>query len=388
MFNPTFDTRLTVDGHALRFAPHPAVPTIVWGQEGRHATVYRVDNNGDAYALKVFRPVFRHDGLIEAASSLWVYNELPGMRVCRQTVIHADTHPELVEHYPDLNYAMLMPWIDGQTWFDYLSDRDRLTPDQCRAITESMAWVLYALELNNLAHCDLSSGNVIVDPDLAQVHLIDVEDLYSPWLDVPPYVPAGSIGYQHRDAAQKGQWGPLGDRFAGAVLMAEMLTWAHPDVRVNAWGESYFAPEELQKDSDRYQLLVDVLKLYDAGFAETFEQAWRSRRLEECPPIKTWYDLLDALPREPVTNWAPINSEDFEIGEPEPVPEPASITVPGVGPESKLSDLEDREREIQRGGCAQGCRRGCRSLFMLASILGILACYAALAVVALSYLTE
>ena len=311
MFNPTLTTRLNIDGKDYIFTPHPAIPTMAWGQEGRHAIVFRIERGDEAYGLKVFRPVFRHPGLIATAESLWTYHELPGMLVCKQAVITRDGFPELVEQYEDLDHAMVMPWIDGDTWFDVIEKRRKLTLDQSRAVAENMAWVLYALELNQLAHCDLSSGNVILDPRLDQSHLVDVEDLYSPWLEQPPLVPAGTPGYQHKESAEKGQWGPLGDRFAGVVLMAEMLGWAHPAVRASAWGESYFAPNEIQQKSERFDTLVKALRIYDKGFAEAFEQAWRSERLENCPPLKTWYDLLDALPRDPVANWAPISAQEF-----------------------------------------------------------------------------
>jgi serine/threonine protein kinase len=328
MFNPTLRTRLIIDAQEFRFSPHPAVPTLVWGQEGRHAIVYQVKSDGGgAYALKVFRPAFRHPGLIDAADTLWTYHELPGMRVCQQRVITRETHPELVAEYEDLDYAMMMPWIEGRTWFDYLQTRQRLTLDESRAVAESMAWVLYALEINNLAHCDLSSGNAIVDPRLDQIHLVDVEDLYSPWVEPPPMIPAGSMGYQHPSVSSTGQWGPLGDRFAGAILMAEMLGWAHPDVRRAAWGESYFAPEEIQQESERYEVLTDALRVYDGAFTDVFEETWWADSLETCPPLKTWYDLLDALPREPVARWAPVDEALFE----EEVPTPPEIAV-GAAP--------------------------------------------------------
>jgi tRNA A-37 threonylcarbamoyl transferase component Bud32 len=385
MFNPTLDTRLVIDGQEYTFSPHPVVPTLVWGQEGRHAIVYRLQNNGDAFALKVFRPAFRHPGLVEAADALWTYHELPGMRVCRQTVILQETHPALVDRYEDLDYAIVMPWIEGQTWFDFLSKRERVSLDQSRALAESVTWVLYALELNHLAHCDLSSGNVIIDPELDRIHLIDVEDLYSPWLASPPYVPAGSMGYQHQDVVKSGQWGPLGDRFAGAVLMAEMLGWAHPDVRKRAWGESYFAPEELQCDSERYEVLCEALRIYDPGFAEAFEQAWRSRTLESCPPLKTWYDLLDALPRDPVASWAPIDPVEFE----EPTPRPEGVRVAGDGGDYALTRRERRrlEREQKQTG-RKGCARGCRRVAIITLVLSLLACYAAFLAVEWSLLND
>lgn len=377
MFNPTLDTRLVIDGTEYTFSPHPVVPTLVWGQEGRHAIVYRIEAgngrrrpldrpNGNAYALKVFRPAFRHPGLLASAEALSWAHELPGMRVCDQQVITQKTHPDLIAHHEDLDYAMLMPWIEGQTWFDYLQKRERVSLDQSRALAENMAWVLYALELNHLAHCDLSSGNVIVEPSREGIHLVDVEDLYSPWLAPPPLVPAGTPGYQHEEAAADGQWRPTGDRFAGAVLLAEMLGWAHPDVRKATYGESYFAPEELQRETERYDILIDVLRAYDPGFAETFEAVWRSESLEKCPPLGTWYDLLDALPRSPVASWAALDPDDLD----EDTPPPPDIALP-VEVVSEPADAG-----TSRSGSLRG-RRGCRVAAVAIGVIGILLCYAA-----------
>jgi len=378
MFNPTLDTRLVIDDTEYRFSPHPVVPTIVWGQEGRHAIVYRMQNNGDAYALKVFRPAFQHSGLIEAAGALAYYQELPGMRVCRQMVLTQETHAGLIRQHPDLNYAMLMPWIDGQTWFDYLQKRERLTLDQSRDLTESIAWVLYALEVNQIAHCDLSSGNVIVDPSLEQIYLIDVEDLYSPWLEPPPFVPAGTMGYAHRSVRNEGQWSPLGDRFSGAVLMAEMLGWANPEVRTHAWGESYFDPAEVQQHTERHEILRDTLRIFDPGFAETFEQAWRSRTLEECPPLKSWYDLLDALPREPVTEWAPIDPRQFDLD----TPVPRNIGLPRITIRAPKKDARTAQGQGQRTAVGRTLRVSLNVALVLIALAVFVCSFLAVALIA------
>jgi hypothetical protein len=89
MFNPTLSTRITIDGVEYSFTPHPAVPSLVWAQEGRHAIVYRIQDHHAAYGLKVFRPAFRHPGLIVTAESLWTYHELPGLEAPA-----ADARPE------------------------------------------------------------------------------------------------------------------------------------------------------------------------------------------------------------------------------------------------------------------------------------------------------
>jgi len=370
MFNPTLSTRLNIDGVEYTFTPHPAIPTLVWGQEGRHAIVFRLQRGNEAYGLKVFRPVFRHPGLIATAESLWTYHELPGMLVCKQAVITREGFPELVRQYEDLDYAMVMPWIEGDTWFDVIHKRSKLTLDQSRAIADNMAWTLYALELNQLAHCDLSSGNVILDPRMDQSHLVDVEDLYSPWLEQPPLVPAGTPGYQHKESAEKGQWGPMGDRFAGVVLIAEMLGWAHPDVRAKAWGESYFAPDEIQQKGERFETLAKALRIYHPGFTEAFEQAWRSERLDDCPPLKTWYDLLDGLPRDPVASWAPIGSNDFR--------EEIDYLKEGTRPQRRKSEPKaapDAPGQPAQASASQPASRGgCRIVAYVVGVAILLVC--------------
>ncbi|MGF1505000.1 MAG: hypothetical protein ACFB51_07705 [Anaerolineae bacterium] len=383
MFTPDVKDEIRLNGKRYSFAPHPVVPSIPWGQEGRRAIVYRLDpiGAGKPYALKVFRQVFRHEGLIEAAATLEGFRDLPGMDVCDQTVLREHTHPELVTQYPDLDYAMLMPWIEGETWFDVLNLRKPLTLDQSRAIAESMSWVLYALEYNRLAHCDLSSGNVIVEPNGVDVQLIDVEDVYSPYLVPPPFVPVGTMGYQHHAVphAPTGQWSPMGDRFAGAVLMAEMLAWAHPDIREAAHGESYFAPGELHAASERYDLLRDVLRVYNPAFAETFEQAWRSTSLDSCPPIERWYLLFDNLPRDPVREWAPIEAAGFAAPEDPAAADRPPVSAGGDVPPAAPFDDEEEDEDADAANSQRAARRqGCRTVVVVMGVATVVCCYSAL----------
>ena len=225
MFNPDLTTQLSINGSTFAFSPHPAVSSLVWGQEGRRAVVYRIKETrrlGDnaPFALKVFRPVHRRPALVDAAATLTTYAHLPGMRVAEQYVLTREAYSELIERHEDLEYAMVMPWIEGATWFDHLHEKRPLSLKESRLLAKHMARVLSGLEERGLAHCDLSSPNVIIAPSLTELDLVDVEDFYGPDMPEPPSLPAGSQGYQHKTSAE-GQWGPLGDRFAGAVLIAE-----------------------------------------------------------------------------------------------------------------------------------------------------------------------
>lgn len=317
MFNPDLSTVLHVNGASYSFSPHPAVDSLVWGQEGRRGIVYRIvertrRGDGASFALKVFRPVHRRPSLVQAADALNSYADLPGMRVAEQTVVTHEIYPDLVETYQDLEYAMVMPWISGATWFDHLNERRALTLKESRLLAKHMAQVLSALEGRELSHCDLSSANVIIAPSLTELELVDVEDFYGPEMPQPPTLPAGSPGYQHKTSAE-GQWGSLGDRFAGAVMIAEMLGWAHPAVRTRRYGESYFDPAEMQKSTTRFRVLRGVLRIHDAQLADLFERAWRSDTLQDCPSLATWYDVLESLPLDdPVATWQAVESSFYE----------------------------------------------------------------------------
>src|SRR6185436_15116432 len=86
--------------------------------------------------------------------------------------------------HPDLAYAMIMPWIKGRTWFDFLvnaGSSGRPFPfatalQLCKRFLE----VLASLEKSGIAHTDLSPGNVVLETSSCDVQLLDLEDLYMP----------------------------------------------------------------------------------------------------------------------------------------------------------------------------------------------------------------
>jgi hypothetical protein len=291
---------LTIDGIAYRVAPHPQVSELPYGQEGRQATVYQliVDAGDNArFALKVFKPRNRVPTLVTLAERLAGHADLPGLRVCRRTVLGARRYADLLHAYPDLTYAVLMPWIDGPSWFDIVAGVRELTAAESLTLARGLAHVLAGLEERGLAHGDLSGPNVLL-PVLASaadspVELVDVEQLFGPGLDRPLLLPAGSPGYAHRTASA-GLWQPDADRFAGAVLIAEMLSWCEEEVRQTAWGESYFAPDELQQEGERYRTLVAALReRWGNASSDLFTQVWESETLADCPTFGDW---LVALP--------------------------------------------------------------------------------------------
>jgi Serine/threonine protein kinase len=309
-FRPNVHDELTLNGVTYRIAEHPAAPGIPYGQEGRAGIVYCLETLtpspspaqppgvGVRAALKVFKPRFRMPYLVSQAEKLAAFADLPGLQAARRRVLTRVQNPDLLQQHPDLIYAVLMPWIEGPTWFDILMDRKPLSPETSLALAHSLAQVLARMEEQGIAHCDLSAPNVML-PLLAGgtgVELVDLEGLYAPGMTRPQELSSGSAGYAHRQATG-GLWGPEADRFAGAVLLAEMLGWCDPQVVQAAWGESYFAPQEMQQDTPRYHTLVAALeRRWGSNVARLFERAWRSDSCWTAPPFGEWMVALPLTP--------------------------------------------------------------------------------------------
>ena len=300
-FQPQANQELAVDGVTYHVTEHPGAPGIPYGQEGRQAIVYQLAaQDGDAQALKVFKPRYRLPALVGQATKIAALADLPGLQVCRRTVLSARRNRDLLRQHPDLTYATVMPWVKGPTWMEVMLEKRELTPEQSLELARSLAEILATMEEHGLAHCDLSGPNVLLPslapsavPDSASsIQLVDVEQIYSSDLKRPELLPGGSPGYAHKTAPE-GMWGSTADRFSGAALLGEMLGWCDARVREAAWGENYFDPHEMQRDSDRYETLVVALQeRWGDDVTRLFERAWRSEVLADCATFGEWLVTL------------------------------------------------------------------------------------------------
>lgn len=295
-FAPNINQTLLIDSVICHIAEHPAAPGIPYGQEGRAAVVYQLHTPGNkAIALKVFKPRYRLPALVSLAEQIASFAQLPGLQVCRRTVLTPQRHGDLLKQCPDLTYAVLMPWIDGPTWMQVLLEKTPFTPEQSLMLARSFANILAGMEQRDLAHCDLSGPNILL-PQLAGgkgIALVDVEGLYGPGLKQPREIMSASPGYAHQ-STPGGVWGTEADRFAGAVLLAEMLGWYDARVRDQAVGDpGYFAAREVQRPSERYDILVTTLReQWGETVTRLFERAWRSETLWDCPTFGEWLVVL------------------------------------------------------------------------------------------------
>ncbi|WP_433943227.1 hypothetical protein [Paenibacillus sp. SN-8-1] len=316
-FQPNPGDEINISRQKYLVGQHPAAPGMAYAQAGRQGTVYKlIPEHGDedeAKALKIFYPKYRNPALVYQSEIMEVFSSLPGLKVCSRLVITPETNGALIAQYPDMLYAVLMPWVDGSTWMDVLAHRDQLTLVESWELARGLAAVGSSMEQKGLAHCDLSSPNVLLpgwrNPNYAadgssSIELVDVEQLYSPRLDPPDINFTGSPGYAsgqpvHRSSG--GPWHAYADRFAGAIILAEMLSWSDPRILAEAWGESYFDPDEMQTQSTRYELMASSLEAnWGKGAAELFVRAWHSDDVRNCPTFGEWLVVISmAAPEDP-----------------------------------------------------------------------------------------
>ncbi|MGF1507319.1 MAG: hypothetical protein ACFB51_19665 [Anaerolineae bacterium] len=309
-FNPQPNETITIGGQDYTVAPHPAVPAFAFGQEGRKAYVFHLVTGGEKYALKKFKPAYRVPELVTVNDELAQFARWRGLEVANRRCLTADNYSDVLATYPDLEYAVLMPWITGSTWYDLVIAMTPLTRLEALTFATGMVDVLAGLEEAGLAHCDIAAANVIINPTTGQVHLIDIEDIYAPGFQPPAALPAGTDGYAHKTTSG-GQWGPHAARFAGAVITAEMLAWHDQRIRKASEEEHYFKASEMQQDTADYCLMLEVLGAVDERLAELFTQAWESETLADAPGMRAWQEVLQEVQhREKVasvaSSWRPI----------------------------------------------------------------------------------
>jgi len=321
------DHRIQITSHnsvkSLLVQPDPLdhdEPYFEYGGTG--AVLQLRDTNSDhLYALKIFDKRYQDSGQVQYAENLTRLQLHNFISVADRTVITPQSHPHLIDQYGALKYSLFMPWIPGFTWQEVLIEnkgrrkRPPFTPSQCFMFGARLCVLLKSLEDKNCAHCDVCSNNVIVDPRTNRVELIDIEDMYGPYFTKSPGFIGGQKGYTHQKHDQEHQWCQESDRFGGAILLAEMLTWYSQSIRDMSGSESYFSSnDELHKKSVAFQTLLGVLKEQtNQRIADLFEATWQSTHLRECPRISDWYREIAKVASE-----KNINVEGLLVGDSAP----------------------------------------------------------------------
>ena len=298
IFEPEPGTSIKLNGESIEFVPLEAegpAAVFVYAESGKEGTVYKVLKGQEFYALKVFYSQYRNKRLLENTKKLSRFKNLEGFRVAERTIINRQRFPEIVANYPELNYSVLMPWIEGTVWGNLMVQEDSsLSRENYFQIARTLTRVVHNLETKGVAHCDLSNNNFIIDQTLSSIQLVDIEDIYAPDMPRPiPDISYGTIGYRTKWIAQNGLWGPAADRFASAILCVELLTWHNKEIRENRAGDtSFFDEAEIGENSIRYNLMRRYLSAAGNDLQLLFKRAWFSEGFDQCPPLLEWTKAL------------------------------------------------------------------------------------------------
>lgn len=298
-FRPDLSTRLFIHSSYYEFLPHPVLPGEVQRILREQATTYQLRRYPDntLWALRVSNPGYRDPMIVQKTEYLQQFQHLVGLRAANRMCLTRALFPELLSLYPALEFAVLMPWIQGPTWAGFMDDANisaSYTMQQALELALSMAHILWSLETSRLTHTDIAGDNVIVISP-RRIELIDLDGVYTHGAPIPPQPSRGWRGYQHRRLDLRGNCRPDGDRYAGAILMTEMLTWWKPLVRALTDGDSFFQ----LGDQEQPELLARRLKAVRATLREIssvlqqlFDRAWNSQDPIECPDFATWVMAL------------------------------------------------------------------------------------------------
>ncbi|HZO76292.1 MAG TPA: hypothetical protein VFB60_29105 [Ktedonobacteraceae bacterium] len=298
-FSPHCSMTLIINTLPYEFLPHPLLADEVYKVVREQAVTYQLRRQVDntLWALKVSNPGYRSPQIERKTEQLRRYVHLSGLQVARRICLTRSRFPELISLHPGLEYALLMPWIEGKTWAGYMDDAAasaNYTQQDAQELALTTAHVLWSLETNHLVHADIAGDNVIII-NFRHIELIDLENLCEQGSTLPGQPSRGWQGYQHPNLDERGNCRPEGDRYAGAMLLTEMLTWWKPLVRALTDGDALFQfrdrepPEVLTR---RLKVVRSALREISPGLQYLFDQAWNSSDLEICPDFATWVMYL------------------------------------------------------------------------------------------------
>lgn len=320
--DPNIGESINIDGKAYKFTEASNAPGILYAEIGRKAKVYRVISSKQYFALKAFKPKYRTSETIENTNRISRYQDVSGLAVAKRTVIAPENHLDLVKDNGAFAYAVIMPWVDGKSWFNYVTGKISINKRQSLRLAHSLVGAISELEQLELAHCDLSSSNFIFSSDFAHVELIDIEDMFGHNLLAPKEKSKGTPGYAPAWIKENGAWEAGGDRFCLGILVGEILGWQFEEIREASAGDAYFADGEFCNKTKRFRLLSQRMKQIHPELSNLFKTVWYAESLEECPKASDWKRVLDSI-QEPTPEFylstetgdeIPLDKEKMIIG--------------------------------------------------------------------------
>jgi serine/threonine protein kinase len=279
-----------------------AVPMVTKSEEG--FAYFLTDSAGRGWILKKFLPGQEPDraytDALQALIPKW-----PGFESGFERRILKSPSASFAgfcngEFQAWIDGAILMPQAVSSTWAEFaesirkgsvaLSAVERLM--LCCKLSEMVS----CLESAGLAHRDLSSKNVLINPMNVELHFVDWDSLYHATLTMQSNTACGTNGYIAPFVKANGlelvnlTWQEKSDRFALAILNSELLAIEAGSKCVedgglvqqsdidNRWGPTLFEVRNTLRNN-----FPDAVELFDKSLiASSFR---------ECPSPTEWMDF-------------------------------------------------------------------------------------------------
>lgn len=277
---------------------------------GGRSIVLQLQNNQDQsfWALKCLNNP-ENLNLADDNDKMASIKHIPGFEwTAERKVLTYTNHKQLLKQYIKLHNAILMPWVttpEQTSWYEFkvhqiqnneaLRDRNDFIH-----VAYNLAKSLKELEERGFAHGDINTTNVIVNMTDQSVRIIDIEDMFHRKYTLSiNNLSAGTFGYQFRSG--QSVWHESADRFAGALLLCEILCWN--DIRSNNITRDEYLFDQLEEIDTRdtqcqvYKLIEASLQQLSPDLLALFEACWQAKSIDECPEIVEWYDAIEVLVR-------------------------------------------------------------------------------------------
>lgn len=201
-----------------------------------------------------------------------------------------------------LEGAVMMPKVPGAPWASMAEDfRDgvlQMPLSQRLGLGLALARCVDLLEAGFCSHRDLSPGNVFVTPD-GRVYLIDWDCTYHSSLPFQANTTLGTMGYMAPFLKVTGgtadpalSWRPHADRFALAVLVAEILL-VGPDTPAAHEDGTLFSQAQIDEPENGFvREIIGRLKELAKPCGSLLERAFGSLGFEACPSPQEWIGAL------------------------------------------------------------------------------------------------
>ena len=196
------------------------VESDLWGfprvRSGGFALTYKIELKDNIWAARCFHRAvrdraIRYSQICQTLEKLSLPFFVPTRYFQHGIAVHG-------KHFP----ISIVEWIEGESLETYVFHHLR-QPDDLLALSEKFREVCRVLEVNGLAHGDLSHRNIMVK--FGEVYLIDYDGMYVPALTGRKSSELGNIHFQH-PARSNNDFNEKLDRFSALVIYLALLALA------------------------------------------------------------------------------------------------------------------------------------------------------------------